>query len=57
VLQSLLQTARELGVPLEVRPDRHFLITLDEFRQHAAMHASNCAWSFSTARCASAWAF
>jgi deoxyribodipyrimidine photolyase-related protein len=36
VLQSLLQTAQQLGVPLEVRPDRHFLITLDEFRQHAA---------------------
>jgi deoxyribodipyrimidine photolyase-related protein len=36
VLQSLLQTAQQLGAPLEVRPDRHFLITLDEFRQHAA---------------------
>ena len=36
VLQSLLQTAQQLGMPLEVRPDRHFLITLDEFRQHAA---------------------
>jgi deoxyribodipyrimidine photolyase-related protein len=36
VLQSLLQTAQQLGVPLEVRPDRHFLITLDEFCQHAA---------------------
>lgn len=36
VLQSLQQTARELDAPLEVRPDRHFLITVDDFKQHAA---------------------
>lgn len=36
VLQSLKQTAQQLGVPLEIRPDRHFLITIDEFKRHAA---------------------
>ncbi|GIV08296.1 MAG: cryptochrome/photolyase family protein [Fimbriimonadales bacterium] len=36
VLQSLQQTAQQLGVPLEIRPDRHFLITIDDFKRHAA---------------------
>ncbi|MFN4032194.1 MAG: cryptochrome/photolyase family protein [Fimbriimonadales bacterium] len=36
VLQSLGQTARQLGAPLEIRPDRHFLCTIDEFKRHAA---------------------
>ena len=36
VLQSLKQTARQLGVPLEIRPDRHFLISIDDFKRHAA---------------------
>ncbi|GIV11292.1 MAG: cryptochrome/photolyase family protein [Fimbriimonadales bacterium] len=36
VLQSLKQTAQQLGVPLEIRPDRHFLMSIDEFKRHAA---------------------
>ncbi|MDM7460318.1 MAG: cryptochrome/photolyase family protein [bacterium] len=36
VLQSLEQTAHQLGVPLEIRTDRHFLSTIDEFKRHAA---------------------
>ncbi|MCS6920268.1 MAG: cryptochrome/photolyase family protein, partial [Fimbriimonadales bacterium] len=36
VLQSLKQTAQQLGVPLEIRHDRHFLITIDDFKRHAA---------------------
>jgi deoxyribodipyrimidine photolyase-related protein len=36
VLQSLKQTSEGLGIPLEVRQDRHFFTTLEEFRQHAA---------------------
>lgn len=36
VLQSLKQTAQQLGVPLEIRPDRHFLISIEDFRRHAA---------------------
>lgn len=36
VRQSLLRTAQQLGVPLEIRSDRHFLISLDDFRRHAA---------------------
>jgi deoxyribodipyrimidine photolyase-related protein len=35
VRESLLATAEKLGVELEVRPDRHFLCTLEEFREHA----------------------
>ncbi|MFN7016499.1 MAG: cryptochrome/photolyase family protein [Fimbriimonadales bacterium] len=36
VRQSLKQTAQQLGVPLEIRPDRHFLISIDDFKRHAA---------------------
>lgn len=36
VLQSLKQMAQQLGVSLEIRPDRHFLISIDDFRRHAA---------------------
>lgn len=36
VLQSLRKTAQQLGVPLEIRPDRHFLISIDDFKRHAA---------------------
>ncbi|MFN3689392.1 MAG: cryptochrome/photolyase family protein [Fimbriimonadales bacterium] len=36
VLQSLQQTAHQLDVPLEIRPDRHFLISIDDFKRHAA---------------------
>jgi deoxyribodipyrimidine photolyase-related protein len=36
VLQGLKQTAQQLGVPLEIRPDRHFLISIDDFNRHAA---------------------
>ncbi|MCS7190926.1 MAG: cryptochrome/photolyase family protein, partial [Fimbriimonadales bacterium] len=36
VRKSLQRTAQRLGVPLEIRPDRHFLISLDDFRRHAA---------------------
>jgi deoxyribodipyrimidine photolyase-related protein len=35
VLQSLESTAERLRVPLEVRTDRHFMSTLEEFRAHA----------------------
>jgi deoxyribodipyrimidine photolyase-related protein len=36
VWRDLETAADELGLPLEVRPDRHFLCSLDEFRRHAA---------------------
>ncbi|MDW8106579.1 MAG: cryptochrome/photolyase family protein [Armatimonadota bacterium] len=36
VRQSLQRTAQQLGVPLEIRPDRHFLVSIDEFKRHAA---------------------
>ncbi len=35
VLQSIQSAAERLRVPLEIRTDRHFLSTLDEFRAHA----------------------
>jgi len=35
VLQALQATAREHGVPLEVREDRHFFCTVREFAAHA----------------------
>ena len=35
VKQALITTARSLGVPLEVRPDRHFLCSHEEFAAHA----------------------
>lgn len=36
-VRSLLnETARALGIPLEVRSDRHFLCTREEFADHAA---------------------
>ena len=35
VRESLLATAEKLGLELEVRPDRHFFYTLEEFREHA----------------------
>ena len=36
VRQAIEAVAATLGLPLEIRPDRHFLCTLDGFRQHAA---------------------
>lgn len=36
VRRDLEEVARETGVPLEVRNDRHFLSTREEFEQHAA---------------------
>lgn len=36
VRESLLQTAKELNIELEVLPDHHFLTTPDEFAAHAA---------------------
>ncbi|HEY9173345.1 MAG TPA: cryptochrome/photolyase family protein [Verrucomicrobiae bacterium] len=36
VEQSLRQTARTAGVELEIRPDRHFLCSREEFAAHAA---------------------
>ena len=36
VLEKLLQTAKKLKVDLEIRPDRHFLCTPEEFAEHAA---------------------
>jgi deoxyribodipyrimidine photolyase-related protein len=35
VLELLRRAARELEVPLEVREDRHFLCSLEAFREHA----------------------
>ncbi|MFM8980508.1 MAG: cryptochrome/photolyase family protein [Planctomycetia bacterium] len=35
VAQDLARVAAEAGVPLEVRTDRHFYATVDEFREHA----------------------
>ena len=35
VAQAIEAAAERLAVPLEVRTDRHFLATRDEFRQHA----------------------
>ena len=35
VVESLRQVAGESGLELEVRPDRHFLCSLEEFVQHA----------------------
>lgn len=35
VLRMLENTAKELAVELEIREDRHFLVTLDEFRDWA----------------------
>jgi deoxyribodipyrimidine photolyase-related protein len=35
VWQDLETVAAQLALPLEMRVDRHFLCTLDEFRQHA----------------------
>ena len=36
VRASLLNTAHALGLELEIRPDRHFLCSRDEFAEHAA---------------------
>ena len=36
VQTSLESTARALGVDFEVRPDRHFLCSREEFARHAA---------------------
>jgi deoxyribodipyrimidine photolyase-related protein len=36
-VRSMLQeTARRVGLPLEIRPDHHFFATIEQFRQHAA---------------------
>jgi len=35
VRQELLRAAEEAGLPLEIRLDRHFLSTVDDFRSHA----------------------
>ena len=47
VRESLLESADRLGLELEVRPDRHFLSTPEEFGEHAR-GASSCDWSIST---------
>ncbi len=36
IREALTAAARLAGVPLEVRPDRHFLCSADEFAEHAA---------------------
>jgi deoxyribodipyrimidine photolyase-related protein len=36
VREQLLQTAAAAGLPLDIRPDRHFLSSVDDFRAHAA---------------------
>ncbi|NPV46840.1 MAG: cryptochrome/photolyase family protein [Armatimonadetes bacterium] len=36
VREALQSTAARLAIPLEIRPDRHFLCSLEDFEQHAA---------------------
>jgi len=36
VLEALRRAASEIGLPLDVRPDRHFLASTDDFAAHAA---------------------
>ncbi len=36
VRDALITAAAEIGLPLEIRTDRHFLSTVDDFRAHAA---------------------
>jgi deoxyribodipyrimidine photolyase-related protein len=36
VLTALTETAKAAGIPLEMRPDRHFLCTVQEFQELAA---------------------
>ena len=36
VQQEIRRVAQESGIPLEVRPDTHFLCSIDDFRRHAA---------------------
>jgi deoxyribodipyrimidine photolyase-related protein len=35
VREAFIATARTLGVPLEIRTDRHFMCSVDEFQAHA----------------------
>ena len=35
VREALVDAARRAGVPIEIRPDRHFLCSVDEFAAHA----------------------
>jgi deoxyribodipyrimidine photolyase-related protein len=35
VRESLLRTAKRLSVPLDIRPDRHFICSTEEFAHHA----------------------
>ena len=35
VQQEIRRVAQESGIPLEVRPDTHFLCSIDDFRRHA----------------------
>ena len=36
VRAALEEAAKNAGIPLEVRPDRHFFTTVDDFSEHAA---------------------
>jgi deoxyribodipyrimidine photolyase-related protein len=40
VRESLFATARRVGLPLEIRPDRHFLCSVDDFAAHARARKS-----------------
>jgi deoxyribodipyrimidine photolyase-related protein len=40
VRQALVEGAQRLGVPLEIRPDRHFLCSVDAFAAHAKARKS-----------------
>ncbi len=40
VREALRDAARRLGAPLEIRPDRHFLCSVDEFAAHAKARKS-----------------
>jgi deoxyribodipyrimidine photolyase-related protein len=54
VLQALRGGGAGAGLPLEVRDDRHFFCTVREFAPTPGSGRKRCAWSSSTASCASA---
>jgi deoxyribodipyrimidine photolyase-related protein len=53
VLQAIKAVAQANGLPLEIREDRHFFCSVASSRRMPRV-ANRCAWSISTARCASA---
>ena len=51
VLVQLRGAAKKANSPLEIRPDRHFLIDLDGFNQWAE---ASCGWNISIVACVNA---